>query len=327
MRKRTIYLAAAVLSAVLLLSGCGTARQTQTPAGNATDAAKTKTKKTVALVMKTLTNPFFIKMEQGARRAEKELDIKLIVKTGAQETSIDQQIAIVDQLIQQKTDAIVIAPGSSTELVPVLKKAQDAGIAIINIDNRLDVEVCKKAGLKNVPFVSVNNQKGAYLAAKYVSDQIKEPVQVIVLEGIPEAKNAQDRKKGIVQALKENPNIQLVASQTAHWKIDEAMNVTTELFSKYPGIGAIFCANDMMALGSIEYLRQTGKKYIPVAGFDALDEALTALKQGALSVTVDQNAEQQGYTGVVYAVKLLQGETVPPETMIDVKLITRENMR
>ncbi|MCB0021873.1 MAG: substrate-binding domain-containing protein, partial [Caldilinea sp.] len=88
--------------------------------------------------MKTLTNPFFIEMEKGARRAEQELGIELIVKTGAQETSIEQQIAIVDDFIARGVDAIVIAPGSSTELIPVLKKAQDAGIVVINIDNRLD---------------------------------------------------------------------------------------------------------------------------------------------------------------------------------------------
>jgi ribose transport system substrate-binding protein len=92
----------------------------------------------IALVMKTLTNPFFIEMEKGARLAEEEFKINLIVKTGAQETSIDQQIKIVDDLIIAKVDAIVIAPGGSTELIPVLKKAQDAGIVVVNIDNQLD---------------------------------------------------------------------------------------------------------------------------------------------------------------------------------------------
>ena len=72
--------------------------------------------KTVSLIMKTLTNPFFIEMEKGARRAEKELGIRLLVKTGAKETSIDQQIAIVEDMIRQRISAIVIAPGSSTDL-------------------------------------------------------------------------------------------------------------------------------------------------------------------------------------------------------------------
>ncbi len=65
----------------------------------------------IALVMKTLTNPFFIEMEKGARRAEQEeQELDLLVRTAAQETSIEQQIGIVDQLIRDRVAAIVIAP-------------------------------------------------------------------------------------------------------------------------------------------------------------------------------------------------------------------------
>ena len=78
--------------------------------------------------MKTLTNPFFIEMEKGARRAEQTLGVDLLVKTAAQETSIEQQIQIVDDLIAEKVNAIVIAPGDSQRLIPVLKKAADGGI-------------------------------------------------------------------------------------------------------------------------------------------------------------------------------------------------------
>jgi len=95
--------------------------------------------------MKTLTNPFFVEMEKGARRAEKDLNIALKVKTAAQETSIEQQIQLVEDLVAAKVDAIVIAPGDSQRLVPTLKKAADAGINIVNIDNRLDPQTVKTA--------------------------------------------------------------------------------------------------------------------------------------------------------------------------------------
>src|SRR6185437_14559396 len=99
--------------------------------------AKSSETKKIALVMKTLTNPFFIEMERDARRAEKEFGIELQVKTGSDETAVEQQIQIVDDLIQSRVEAIVIAPGDSQRLVPILKKAQAAGIVIINIDNKL----------------------------------------------------------------------------------------------------------------------------------------------------------------------------------------------
>jgi ribose transport system substrate-binding protein len=277
---------------------------------------------TIALVMKTLTNPFFVQMEKGARQAEAELGIQLIVKTAAEETSIQQQIEIVEELIKLKVDAIVIAPGDSSELIPVLKKAQDAGIIVVNIDNRLNPEVSRKVGLENVPFISVDNEEGAYQSAQYVARKINQPTKAVIIEGIVEAQNALDRKNGALRAFRKNVNINVVAVESANWKIDEAYNVTKSLFEKYPDIGLIYCANDMMALGAIQYLQDFSIKNVLVVGFDNLEEAQLALSTGALQATVDQQASVQGYTGVQYAVKLLQGEQVPAETLVDTQLIT-----
>lgn len=281
---------------------------------------------TIALVMKTLTNPFFVEMEKGARKAEKELGITLLVRTGAQETSIEQQISIIKELIKESVDAIVIAPADSKELIPVLKEAQDAGIVIINVDNRLDQEISRNLGLTNVPFISVDNEQGAYLSAKYISDQITSPTKVMILEGIRSASNAQDRKNGALRAFSENSNITVVATETANWKIDEAHEVVVRLFKKHPDIGAVFCANDMMAFGVIRFLEETEKTSVLVAGYDALEEAREFIRTGQLQATIDQQAALQAYTGVQYAVRALQNEKLPPETMVDVLPVTTETL-
>ncbi len=280
----------------------------------------------IALVMKTLTNPFFIEMEKGARKAEKEFRIKLIVKTASQETSIEQQIQIVENLIEERIDAVVIAPGDSLELVPVLKKAQDAGIIIVNIDNRLNPEFSRKISLKDVPFISVNNEEAAYLSAKYISDQIHHPAQVAILEGIREATNAQNRKEGAVRAFRENEMIDIVAMRTAYWKIDKGYEVTAEIMEKYPQVEAIFAANDMMALGAIHYLQENGREDVLIAGFDALKEAKEAIIKGIMEVSIDQKPFQQGYLGVRYAIDILQGKEVQAEKLIKVKVINRETL-
>lgn len=290
-----------------------------------TDTAESPATPTIALVMKTLTNPFFVEMEKGARQAEAEFGIQLIVKTAAQETSIEQQIEIVDELVRQQVDAIVIAPGDSLELIPVLKKAQDAGIIVINIDNRLDRTYSQNLGLENVPFISVDNQQGAYLSAKYISDLITTPTKVAVIEGIRGAGNAEDRKTGALRAFNENANITVVATETGNWKIDEGYEVTKSFFTTEPDIGAIFCANDMMALGALKYLEESGNSDVLVAAFDALDEAKEAIRAGTLTVTIDQQAAQQGYMGVQYAVQALAGESLPMETLIDVLVVNASN--
>ncbi|MGB0695224.1 MAG: substrate-binding domain-containing protein [Rhodospirillaceae bacterium] len=292
------------------------------------DQTATATQKRVALIMKTLTNPFFISMEKGARKAEAELGIELVVKTAAQETSIEQQVKIVEDLVRTKSvDAIVIAPGDSRKLIPALKTAQDAGIVVINIDNELDQSFSKKVGLENVPFISVDNEHGAYLSAKYIGNQVFAPTKAVILEGIREASNAQARLAGAQRAFAENSNIEVVASESAEWKIDEAYEVTKQLFADNPDISLIFAANDMMALGAIRFLRESEMTDVRVAAFDALEEAKKAILDGWMTVTIDQHPEVQGYEGVRFAVQALEGADLPARTMVDVMVVSQENLK
>lgn len=306
----------------LALSGCGDSEQavqavkTQ-PAQPAADKAR------IALVMKTLTNPFFIEMEKGARRAEKELGIKLIVKTAAQETSFEQQVTIVDDLIHSgSVDAIVIAPADAYHLVPSVKNALASKIPVVNIDARLDRKQLAEAGIEGLPFISVDNEQGGYLSAKTLLEGVREPAKAAILEGIRSAENAEARKRGALRAFAESPAVSIVASETANWKIDEGYDVTKAIFAKHPDITLIFAANDMMALGAIKYLADAGKSNVRVAGFDALAEARSLIGQGVLQATIDQQAAEQGYQGVLYAMRLIRGETLPAETLLSVKLVS-----
>ena len=131
-------------------------------ASHATAAEKPK----VALVMKSLANEFFLTMEDGAKTYQKDhsADFDLISNGIKDETDTSSQIRIVEQMIVSKVDALVIAPADSKALVPVLKKASDAGIKVVNIDNRLDPEVLKSKSL-DIPFVGPDNRKGARLVA------------------------------------------------------------------------------------------------------------------------------------------------------------------
>lgn len=277
--------------------------------------------------MKTLTNPFFVEMEKGARKAEQELGIHLTVKTAAQETSIEQQMQLIEDLIAAKVSAIVIAPGDSQRLVATLKKAADAGIKIVNIDNRLDPETIKQLGMAPIPFISVDNDAGAYKAGQYLADGVSSPTEALVLEGIRSADNARQRMEGAKRALLENKQIQVVASETANWDIEKAYDITKTAFKKHPKIQLVFAANDMMALGAIKYLQEAGKTKVKVVGFDALGEAIAEIKAGRMAATIDQQAAEQGYQGVVMANKMLQGATAPVDTVIDTLLVNAATLK
>ena len=192
----------------------------------------------------------------------------------------------------------------------------------MNIDNRLNPEFSKKSGLKALPFISVDNEKAAYQSVKALTRKITVPTSVAILEGIRSAANAEDRKNGALKAFSEHPLTNVVAMETANWKIDEGFEKTRQLFESNPQIGAIFCANDMMALGAIQYLKVSGREHVLVASYDALDQAKEAIKSGKLVATVDQQASLQGYMGVMYAYRMLIGEKLPLVTLVDTKIIT-----
>lgn len=278
-------------------------------------------RKRVALVMKTLTNPFFVEMERGARRSEAALDLELLVKTAAQETSIEQQVIIVEGLIRSQVDAIVIAPGDSFRLIPVLKKAHDAGIVVVNIDNRLDPTFASKKGFAP-PFVGVDNRRGAAAAVRALAAGVTAPTEVAIIEGIRSAANAEARKLGALDAFAEIPAISVVAQESANWKVDEAYNVASLILDRHPSVKLIYCANDMMALGVIRLLQEQKRTDVRVGGFDALPEAMPALKAGRLAVTVDQRADEQGRRGVQTAVDVLNGNDVPADLIIDTMILT-----
>ncbi|MEO6677883.1 MAG: substrate-binding domain-containing protein, partial [Pseudomonas sp.] len=121
----------------------------------------------VALVMKSLANEFFLTMEDGAKAYQKDhsADFDLISNGIKDETDTAGQTRIVEQMILAKVNALVIAPADSKAMVPVIKKAVDAGITVINIDNQLDPEVVKSKNI-TVPFVGPDNRKGARLVGE-----------------------------------------------------------------------------------------------------------------------------------------------------------------
>ncbi|MEA3097454.1 substrate-binding domain-containing protein, partial [Caballeronia mineralivorans] len=165
-------------------------------------AAQAAHKPKVALVMKSLANEFFLTMETGAKDYQKHNanQFDLITNGIKDETDTANQIRIVEQMIVSKVDALVIAPADSKALVPVIKKAVDAGIIVVNIDNRLDPDVLKSKDL-NVPFVGPDNVKGAREVGAYLAKKLKSGDEVGIIEGVSTTTNAQQRTAGFKEAM------------------------------------------------------------------------------------------------------------------------------
>ncbi|QHF45885.1 LacI family transcriptional regulator [Pseudomonas sp. S35] len=273
----------------------------------ADDAVKPK----VGLVMKSLANEFFVTMQDGAKAYQKDhaADFDMITNGIKNETDTSAQIDIVNQMILAKVNAIVIAPADSKALVTVLKKASDAGIKVVNIDNRLDPGVLKSKNLE-IPFVGPDNRKGSKLVGDYLAKQLAAGDKVGIIEGVPTTTNAQQRTAGYKDAM-DAAGMKIVSTQSGNWEIDQGQKVASAMLSEYPDLKALLAGNDNMALGAVSAVRAAGKSgKVLVVGYDNIEAIKPMLQDGRILATADQAAAQQAVFGIQNALKLVKGEKV-----------------
>lgn len=260
----------------------------------------------VALVMKSLANEFFLTMENGAKDYQKHnpSQFDLITNGIKDETDTANQIRIVEQMIVSKVDAIVLAPADSKALVPVVKKAVDAGIIVVNIDNRLDPDVLKSKDL-NVPFVGPDNRKGAQKVGDYLAKKLKAGDEVGILEGVSTTTNAQQRTAGFKDAM-QAVGAKVVSVQSGEWEIDKGNAVASAMLNEYPNLKALLAGNDNMAIGAVSAIRAAGKQgKVMVVGYDNINAIKPMLKDGRVLATADQYAAKQAVFGIDTALKAL----------------------
>jgi ribose transport system substrate-binding protein len=275
--------------------------------------------------MKTLNNPFFVEMEQGARAAADSLGLELIVQAPEREIDVEKQMQIVENLIQRRVDVLALVPSGSREIVPAVVKANRASVPVITVDTRVDTAALRQAGGRIVTFIGSDNVDGGRLAGEFLARRLGGRGRVAVLEGIPGHETADSRLRGFREALAAHPGLTIVASQTANWERDQAFNVTQNILQSHPDVQAIFACNDVMALGAVEAVaaaRRTGR--IAIVGFDAQDDARAAVREGRMDATVAQNPRAMGRLAVITAQRVLRGEPVPAEQPVKIELVTRE---
>jgi len=286
------------------------------------DTASGPAKPKIALIMKSLANEFFLTMEEGARahNTANPDAYELIAEGIKDELDVNRQIQLVEQMMARQVNAIIIAPADSKALIPVCQRAMDAGIVVVNIDNKFDDGVLQERGVK-IPFVGPNNRTGAYLAGAYLAERLAKDDPVAVIEGVPSAFNAIQRKLGFEDAMKEG-GMRIVTSQVADWEMAKANRVASAIITEQPELKAILCANDSMALGAVAALRAAGKLgQVKVIGFDNISAAQELLAKGELLATVDQHADQLAVFGIEFALKMLQSGEAPSDQETPVDLI------
>ena len=277
---------------------------------------------TIALVVKTLNNQFFIDMETGAKAAADSLGFELVVQAPERETDVERQMQIIENLIQRQVRVIMLVPNGSREIVPAVAKANAARIPVVTVDTRVDAAALQAAGATVATFIGSDNEDGGRLAGAFLVAKLGGTARIAVLEGVPGHETADARLRGFRAALAMAQGMQIVASQPANMDRDQAFNVTQNILQAHPDITALFACNDVMALGALEAIAAAGKvAQVSVVGFDAQDEARKAISEKRMAATIAQNPRAMGRMAVLAAARLIEGQTVPAEQPVPISLI------
>ena len=266
-----------------------------------------KNKPTIGLVMKSLQAEFFQEMKKGALEfAGKHDGFELIVVGTSNQTEIEFQIKLVDLLIEDNVDAIVIVPIDSKALVPVVVKAVRAGIKVINIDIKLDDQLLRENNIE-LTFVGPDNENAAYTVGNVMAEKLHKGANVVLIEGLVVAENAQERKRGFLKTIADY-QLNLIASEAADWETDKAEKVFEEILAQYQDIEGVMCCNDAMALGVLKVLEKNDKAgKILVVGFDNDASVRPLIQSGKMIATIDAFGSQMAVHGIEYALKVLGG--------------------
>ena len=316
------YVFVIVLALMVVLAGC--APETAPVATEASVAEEAPVKEvTIGFIPMTLDNEYFITMVNAAQQEADKSGVKLLVQAGTSHGSAEEQLQIVETMITNKVDAICIVPSSSVGLMTALKKAEEAGIPVVNLDTGLDPDLVESSGLKPVPFIGTNNYDGAKLAGEYALEITGGTGEVAILTGIAGQQNAADRRNGFFDAVE--GKLEVVAEASADWEVEKGYNAAQNIIQANPDIVLIFASNDNMALGAIRAAKEAGKD-IKVIGYDAIGEALNSVKSGDMASTIAQFPAEMGIQGVQAVINLLGGGTMPEFTFTETRPITLENV-
>lgn len=267
--------------------------------------------------MPNLAFPFFVHMVKQVEAEGANLGVEIIVADG--QGSTPKQTADVEAAIIQGVDGILISPNEVDAMAPALRQAIEAGVPVVTVDRRVD----EVDGI--LAHVGADNVLGGAAQGQLIVDMFPDGATVFNLQGQPGSSPAIDRNKGVHDVLDPlSDKYSFVFEQTAFFARDRGLSVTEAgLAGLDSRPDVIVAANDDMALGAIEAVRAAGLEgEIAILGFDALPEALAAVRDGKLTATVEQFPGGQSTQALNILVDHIKSGAAPAESLVLLTPIT-----
>ncbi len=271
----------------------------------------------LGLALRTLSDPFYVTLRDGAQREASAVGVTLNVADA--QSDQDNQASQIQDLLSKKVDALMVNPIDSNAIVPSVTKANNAKVPVIALD------LSPKTGTI-ATLIASDNIAGGKLAADFMCRQIGNQGNVVELQGTAGTSVARDRGKGFDDEMAAAcSGARIVVKRLADFSQGKATSVFGDILTTEPDIAGVFAQSDEMALGAIEAAKGVGRSGIKLVSFGGTPDAVAALKSGDLAGDIAQQPALMGQLAVDNAVRVLNGETVPPNIISPVLLLTKDN--
>ena len=277
--------------------------------------------------MKSLANEFFVTMAEGAKahQAANAGDYTLVVNGIRNESDLAQQVALVEQMMAQGVDAIVIAPADSARWCRCWPRRSVRRSSSSTSTTSSTQPTLQQAGIDDSVRRAGQPRRARARSAPALATQLQRGDKVAILEGIPTAFNAQQRRLGFEDAMRE-AGIDVVAVQSAHWEQDEANTVARGDAARASGPQGD--SRQQRQHGARRRGRgaagRAGPAQVLVVGFDNIAAVQQLLQDGRVLATADQHADRLAVFGIEYALQILRGEARPTDMQTPVDLIAAD---
>ncbi len=247
---------------------------------------------TYGVLMKTLANPFWGAMELGVREGAAAAGVEYYLQAVESDQAAEPQLNVCNTMLERQPDAMITAAINSTILLPCLKRANEMGIPVVDLDGNLDHAIAADAGVSIAFSIGSDNVAAGAQGAEWLVSQVGADASgpVLVIEGLSGNITGQKRASGFADQLgKLAPGLEVVASLPGDWDRGKAANITNDILVAHPELVAVFAANDGMALGAVETVYAAGKgDQVIVIGVDGNSDAVKSIKAGRLNASVAQ---------------------------------------
>lgn len=309
MRAKQAIVTIIVLVAVIGAAWAGGGKESQA-------APAAKAAPLIAFSVSTTSNPFYATMAQGVRDEAVKAGFEVLILDA--QNKIEKQVSDVEDALTKRIKYLLIN-GIDDGAIPLAKKAEASGIPTIALQRNLgDGNATAFIGTNNVVL-------GEQLIHWFAKSLGGKPSKVLILTGTPGAASSEDRIVGIKKTLPSYPNIEVLAWQTGYYDRAKSLPVAENMLQRFPEAQAILCLNDEMAMGALAASTSMGKKVL-ITGMDANPDALKAVEEGGIFMTIALPPYDIGRFGVQFALALSKGEKVPAKKIMDVSFVTKDNV-